>query len=385
LRVARAASAVLAAVVVCGITPGGAAAQTLPQAANLAALAAYPDFYVDRTVVVRGQLHALDGRLSLEDGQGHRVATVWKSQARPDSTADVTGVLRDLGRMKEDDPRLSGYDLTPFVGAGGQEWPRPGQVFVFAAARFVPAEAGASTTATIRSLVLDGSRVDGRQVTVVGQFAGRNLFGDLPRSPGLGRWDFVIRSAGAAIWVSGMQPRGRDFDFDPDTRIDSNRWLQVSGTVHEQHGLMVIEATKLALSKADATTPAVAQAKAIPPAAPPAVLFTVPVEGETDVATTVVVRIQLSRTLDRASLVNHVGVGYVPPAGGQMVGIKSIADLEDRDDAPGGAVAVLRIRFAQPLERFRRVRVELLEGIKAPDGQPLKPFQLTFTVGGALP
>jgi len=383
VRAARAASAVVAAIVACGIIPGGATAQTLPQAANLAALAAYPEFYVDRTVVVRGQLHALDGRLSLEDGQGHRVATVWKSQAQPDSMADVTGVLWDLGRMKEDDPRLSGYDVTPFVGAGGQEWPRPGQVFVFAAARFVPAEASASTTVTIRSLVLDGSRADGRQVTVVGQFAGRNLFGDLPRSPGLGRWDFVIRSASAAIWVSGMQPRGKDFDFDPDTRIDSNRWLQVSGAVREQHGLMVIEAAKLALSNADTTAPgdAVTQVKAVPPAVPPAVLFTVPVEGETDVSTTTDVRIQLSRTLDRTSLVNHIRAGYVPPAGGQLVTLESVADVEERNDAPGGAIAVLRIRFAQPLERFRTVRVELLEGIKAPDGQPLKPFQLTFTVG----
>ncbi len=384
MRAVRAACAVLAAVVACGLIPGRASAQTLPQAANLAALAAYPDFYVDRTVVVRGQLHDLNGRLALEDGDGHRVAVVWKSQARPDTMADVTGVLWDLGRMQQDDARLSGYDMTPVVGTGGQEWPRPGQLFVFAATRFAPADASPVTTATIRSVVLEGAHADGRQVTLIGQFAGRNLFGDLPRSPGLGRWDFVIRSAGAAIWVSGMQPRGKDFDFDPDRRVDSNRWLQVTGTVREQHGLMLVQATRLALSQPGTSEPAdgATQPRAVAPAAPPQVLFSVPAEGETDVATTAIVRIQLSRTLDRASLVNHVRAGYVPPPGGQMVGLQSTVDLEERNDAPAGAIAVLRIRFAQPLERFRTVRVELLDGIKAPDGQPLKPWQLTFTVGG---
>jgi hypothetical protein len=57
-------------------------------------------------------------------------------------------------------------------------------------------------------------------------------------------------------------------------------------------------------------------------------------------------------------------------------------DLEERNDAPGGAIAVLRITFAQPLERWRSVRIELLDGIKATDGQLLKPWQMTFTVGG---
>ena len=98
-------------------------------------------------------------------------------------------------------------------------------------------------------------------------------------------------------------------------------------------------------------------------------------------ATTSPVRIQLSRVIDRASLVNHVRVGYVAAAG-QMTSIDSIVELEERNDAPGGAIAVLTIRFKQPLERFRTVRVELLEGIRATDGQQMKGWQLTFTVGG---
>ncbi len=384
-RRARVLSALCAGFVACFASVAAGVVQTIPQATNLAALAGYPDFYVDRTVVVRGQLHDLNGRLSIEDGEGHRVIAVWKGQARPDGPADMTGVLWDLGRMKQDDPRLTGYDLASVVGAGGEAWPLPGQVFVFAAQKFVPADTPPATAPTIRSLVLEGPRAAGRQVTVVGQFHGRNLFGDLPRAPGLGRWDFVIQAAGAAIWVTGVQPVGKDFDFDSDKRIDSNHWLQVTGTVREERGLMLIQATKLVLSKPDTTEPsdAVAQPRPVPPAAPPAVLFSVPVDGETDVSPNVVVRIQLSRTLDRATLANRMRASYVAPPGGQTTQIPAAhADLEESSEAPGGAIAVLRISFAQPLERFRTVRIDLLDGIKAPDGQPLKPFQLTFTVGG---
>ncbi len=362
--------------------PVAAFPQPLPQATNLAALTAYPDFYVDRTVVVRAQLRDDNGRLSLEDATGRHVIALQKTQGPFEGTAEVTGMLWDLGRMNHDDPRLAGYDLASVIGTAGQ-WPRPGQVFVFAASRVATADPVAQATPTIRSLVLDGDKAAGRQVTVVGQFGGRNLFGDLPRSPGLGRWDFVLRSGAAAIWVTGMQPRGKDFDFDPDKRIDSNRWLQATGTVREQRGLLVIEATKLALStgEAGATVDTVAQAKAVAPSLPPQVLFSVPTDGETDVAATIVVRIQLSRTLDRASLANHVRAGYVPRPGEQMAGLQSSVDLEERNNAPSGAIAVLAIRFAQPLDHFRTVRVELLDGIKSPDGQPLKPFTLTFTVG----
>ena len=39
-------------------------------------------------------------------------------------------------------------------------------------------------------------------------------------------------------------------------------------------------------------------------------------------------------------------------------------------------------RFAKPLERFRTVKIDLLEGILGTDGQPLPPWTLSFSVGG---
>ena len=43
----------------------------------------------------------------------------------------------------------------------------------------------------------------------------------------------------------------------------------------------------------------------------------------------------------------------------------------------------LEIRLSAPLDRFRPVKVDLLEGIlSAIDNQPLAPYSLTFTTGG---
>jgi hypothetical protein len=48
-----------------------------------------------------------------------------------------------------------------------------------------------------------------------------------------------------------------------------------------------------------------------------------------------------------------------------------------------GANRVLEIRFSKPLERFRTLKVDLLDGILGVDGQPLKPWTLTFSIGGS--
>ena len=64
-------------------------------------------------------------------------------------------------------------------------------------------------------------------MSVTGQFAGRNLLGDLPDAPAISRYDFVVRSADAAIWVTNLRPRGKDFELALDARIDTGRWVQL--------------------------------------------------------------------------------------------------------------------------------------------------------------
>jgi hypothetical protein len=39
------------------------------------------------------------------------------------------------------------------------------------------------------------------------------------------------------------------------------------------------------------------------------------------------------------------------------------------------------LKLSKPLEAFRTIKVELLDGIKTFDGAPMKPWSITFSVG----
>ena len=111
--------------------------------------------------------------------------------------------------MKPDDPRLGGYDLrATFNIDPDAPWPRPGEVTAIIATAVAPA----SPPQRRRSarIVLNPSRYLDQKVTITGQFSGRNLLGDLPDAPAKSRYDFVLRSADAAIWVINMRPKCKD-------------------------------------------------------------------------------------------------------------------------------------------------------------------------------
>jgi hypothetical protein len=62
--------------------------------------------------------------------------------------------------------------------------------------------------------------------------------GDLPDAPNKSRYDFVLRSADAAIWSVEHAPEDsgherQEFELALDSRIDSSRWLQVKGTIRQ--------------------------------------------------------------------------------------------------------------------------------------------------------
>src|SRR5207248_724382 len=173
----------------------------------------------------------------------------------------------------------------------------PGEVTVIIATGIAPATASigvpsvpgsaksaAFPTVSIRSIVLDASRYLDQKVTVTGQFYGRNLAGDLPDAPRQSRYDFVVRAADAAIWVTNVRPkgkdsRGRNFELGLDARIDTGRWLQISGTVRQGRGLMWIDgdAGTFALTEPPAEAVAAEETPIAVPAAPPAeVVFSAP-------------------------------------------------------------------------------------------------------------
>ena len=360
------------------------------RAANLAALLAYPGYYHGRPVVVVGKVALEQDGIKVSDDTAS-IRLVFKGNA-PDGIDEIRGEFWDIGRMKPDEPKLSGYDLrATFHFDPDGPWPRPGEVLAIVATAVTPAAPPApAATPPIRAVVLNPARYLEQKVTITGQYSGRNLLGDLPDAPNKCRYDFVLRSADAAIWVSNMRPKirdtnGKEFELALDSRIDSSRWLQVKGTIRQARGLLWLdaEAGSLTLAKPPAADPVATEDETVrvPAAPPPAVVFSAPTEDETDVSLTTSVRIQFTRDLDRTTLRGHIRARYLESQSTER-GEPTTPPAEFTFQY-NGANRVLELKFTKPLERFRTLKVELLEGILGTDGQPLKPWTLTFALGGA--
>ena len=355
-------------------------AQPQPRrATTIAAIRAYPGFYHQQTVFVVGDVKGIDERATIGTDEG-AIKLVAREVPR-EGRIEARGQLIDIGRMSQDDPRLIPFNLLDRIRAAYQDrWPKPGEELLLLLGGTAPPPAATDVTSPpLRALAMEPARFDGQKVTITGQFRGRNLFGDLPEAPAQNRYQFVLRSADAAVWVMGVPPKGRTFNFDPSKRIDTGRWVKVQGTVHTAKGLTWLDATSIDLAPAPEETTEVAID--LPPPPPVEILFIAPTEGESDVRSTERIRMQLSRDLDPATLKDHVRLTY------------SLSDSKERGEAQPPAIAfttnyakenrALEIRPTEPLERFRLVKLEILEGVKGTDGGAMAPFTLTFTTGGS--
>jgi Big-like domain-containing protein len=352
------------------------------RATNIAALITHPAFHHGRQIVVIGDVATQpNGQIRVSNGVAS-MRVVFDGSA-PDGNDEIRGEFWDLARMNQDDPRLTRIDLPKTFGLDpGGPWPRGGEVMAIMATSIT--SAAVPPAPSIRSIVLNPSRYLNQRVTVVGQFTGRNLRGDLPDTPARSRWDFVIRSADAAMWVSGARPKGKGFDLALDARIDTSRWLEVSGVVKEGRGLQWLEvsADGIQLAKAPNEAPPVEEAPAVraPAAPPPEVVFSAPTEGESDVSLGTTVRIQFSRDIAPATLRGHVRAGYLQ--GETRERGEPTTPSAEFTTQYNGANRVLELRFTRPLERFRTLKIDLQDGILGTDQQPLKPWTLTFVLGG---
>ena len=338
------------------------AAQAPVRLTTVDALMQFPSYYHLQPVVVRGTVAKTASRVTLRT-EAHELRLLLPAgTAAPDGPADARGLFVDVGKLDRGDPRLTGYHRE-----ADDSWPKPGEELLLRVDRIsgVPDRPALS----VRTLALEPWRSHGQVVTLVGQFRGRNLFGDQPGAPKIGPYDFVLKSGDASVWVTGLRPRGKGFDLNVDARVDSRYWLEVTGTARLVDGLVRIEATKLVESK----EPVVIAERDTPPPPPPSppveVIFSDPTTDEGGVALATKVRVQLSRNIDQASLVDQIHVAYVGTTDLVVPAWKTTYDP---------ASHALELIFAKPLDADMTVRVTLLAGIRGFDKIALVPWSLTF-------
>ena len=372
----------LAAAAACAcavLTPGPGAAQSR-RATTLDALERHPFFFHGQEIILVTDATAEQALTWLASNDDSIRLLALDVPPPPDGIRErleVIGTFYDVGRLDESDQRLAGLPIRRISEELLRKpWPARNELPLIVATSSRPA-AGPSAT-TLRGIVLDPDRYLDRGVTVIGRFRGRNLYGDLPEAPDESRWDFVLRSADAAAWVVGKEPKGDGFELDVLARVDTGRWLEVTGAVRVQDGMVLVDAGALALAEpaADRPPPAAVETRRLPP---PEVIFSTPLPDDVDVRQDTAVRVQFSRDMDPESFDGQVRVAYTRPGGTQTdAGAADILfELAYR-----GRNRVLEIRFEQELERFRSVTVELLDGVKANDGTPLPSWTLSFFIGG---
>jgi hypothetical protein len=345
-------------------------------ATTVDALTTSPVFFHGKQVVVRRGI-VEEGRLWRLSDTSKPIYVFWKDRPSLASDSEIRGEFWDLGRLQRDDPRFSGVDLNDVVQVAWRgEWPPRDRVFVLLGA--TAAESPLPTDPTLRAVAIAPERYADRSVTIVGRFRGANLFGDLPQPVGKSRWDFVLQSADGAVWVTGLRPRGKGFDLDTGARVDTGRWLQVTGTLRHDGALTWVEGSTIASVSAPAETPIEITVPQTPREVPPTIVFTAPIPGEIDVDRTSPVRIQFSRDMDPRTFRDHIRVSYTgtAPAGAPAAPPPFTARYNEGSHS-------IELKFNDTLDRFRNVKIELTEGILSNiDNQPLAPWSLTFTTGG---
>lgn len=349
------------------------------RATTLESISTSPIFFHDEEVVVHAEA-ASEGVLVYLTDDAQRILTL---DIPPPPTGmrerlEITGTFYDIGRLEPDDPRTS--DL-PFERLSttllGKSWPGVGELpVIVATASRVVADIPATT---LRAVALNPSAYRDAPITVTGRFRGRNLYGDLPDSPGRSRWDFVLASADAAVWVIGKEPKGDGFELDIQARVDTGRWLEVSGDATNHDGMAVIDAATITLADPPDRPAQPLTPRRTRQGPPPEVIFSAPLPDETDVPSDTTVRVQFSRDMDPDTFENRVAVSYASaPPGDATTTTDGIAF----EIAYRARNRVLEIRFDEELEPFRTLDVQLLDGIAATDGAVMAPWTLLFFISG---
>ena len=198
-----------AAIVVALALAATAMAQPTPRrATTITALRSYPCFYHQQVVLVVGEVKGQVERATIGTDEG-AIKLVARELPR-EGRVEARGQFLDVGRMSQDDPRLIPFNLLDRIKTEYQDrWPKPGEELLLLLSNTVAAPSATSvTTPPLRAVAMEPTRFENQTITIVGQFRGRNLFGDLPEAPAQHRYQFVLRSGDAALWVMGVPPKG---------------------------------------------------------------------------------------------------------------------------------------------------------------------------------
>ena len=347
-----------------GLAAGAAAQATPPMVTTLESIRVFPGYFHLQQVVLHGELVAEPAAVMLE-ADGRRLDVYLGESGLPAGPIEARGQVIDVGRLEAGDPRLRGY-----LPADPDGWPARSELLLLVATSVAPADPVVS--ATVRTLALEPWRFDGEPVTVTGQFRGRNLYGDLPGAPAHSEHDFVIRAAGGAVWVTDLEPRGRGFELRPAARVDTGRWVEITGIARRDRGLVLIEGATIRLADPVGEPEEPATSATLPPPPPAEVIFAIPTLDETAVPRGVVVRLQFSRGLDPESIDGNIEVRPLDDDGATVA-------VEAAYRAGNTSVTLTP---ATPLDPFRRYVIETLDGLQAFDGSPVAPFEIAFTTGG---
>jgi len=229
-----------------------------------------------------------------------------------------------------------------------------------------PAIAADATTLKLPELIANPDVAKGRRVRVVGQFRGRNLYGDLPAPSFRDRLDWVLKDDRSAVWVTGRPPRGRDFKLDPNVQDDARTWLEVVGHAVVRDGQVVVRAEKVALVPAPSTGRVKAVRIAAGSSVRPVVVFSLPLDGDA-IRSDARFVIQFNKYMDDDSFAGHVVLRYADsPAAGAFPAVQVAYDDGKR---------ALVIDPGVALAPGRRVECLLLPGIVDADGLALVPRQ----------
>jgi Bacterial Ig-like domain len=326
--------------------------------------------YDGRAIRTKGQLEfesaqgAQGGRqFGLRDNFGSRVllfpvneiAANWDSEGTKMSgkEVEVTGVFKS-GSQQGGGSLISGaIQFWKFLGPPEED----------------EKAVAAAPTLALEALVTHPDKQDGRLVRVVGQFRGRNLFGDLPSSSERSRSDWVIKDDVFAVWVEGKKAKGSGWELDPSLKRDTGHWIEVIGRVEARGPFVYLRAVRVMQGAAPKPSAIALPPSPLPerPKDPPVVVFALPLDGDAEIPRQSRFVVQFSKDMDEATFNGRVILRY---PGRTMPGDR---DLDAVKTSYDGGRRALTVDPGDLLRPGRQIELLLLPGIADVDGMALEP------------